>query len=239
MPMRARRGIRCTPASPCSGSTTRTASASTAPAPTTRNPISPACAAANSDITTTSPDPISSATLARRPGARTSAASATASRCIASSGWRCGAGRRSISAATGNVRMPLRGQSPTDDPRGLDPRDRLLGPVERTEDRLLNQLPLAVIGHRHGLDAHDPLGELTRRHRLDRIAQLVVDQPKALTGTEPCTACPLLPGSDSVRPDVRIEQPHRRIEMRQIGLLLAKLSFKLDHYSSQFRPLVA
>src|SRR5208282_2665474 len=67
------------------------------------------------------------------------------------------------------------GQPPTDDPRGLDARDRLLGPVERTENRLLNQLTLAVIGDRHGLDAHDPLGKLTRRHRLDRIAQLVVD----------------------------------------------------------------
>ena len=64
------------------------------------------CAEANSDITTTSPGRISSATPARRPGARTPAASITASRSTASSGWRCGAGRRSISAATGNAPGP-------------------------------------------------------------------------------------------------------------------------------------
>jgi hypothetical protein len=41
MPTRARRGTRCTPASPCGGSTTRMASASAAPAPMAQNPISP------------------------------------------------------------------------------------------------------------------------------------------------------------------------------------------------------
>src|SRR6185503_921001 len=105
-PMKVRRGTRCTPASPCCGSTIRTASASAAPAPIARNPISPVCAAVNSAIITTSPGRISSATPARRPGGRISAASATASRSMASSDWRCGAGRRSTSAATGSVPGP-------------------------------------------------------------------------------------------------------------------------------------
>jgi hypothetical protein len=74
MPMRARRGTRCMPASPCSGSTTRTATASTAPASMARNPISPVCAAPPHRR-----NPISSATPGKLPGARTSAASATAS----------------------------------------------------------------------------------------------------------------------------------------------------------------
>ena len=108
MPMKARPGTRCMPPSPCSGSTTRTATASTAPAPMARNPTSPACAAANSGITTISPGRILSVTPRRRLGARTCAASATASRSTASSDWRCGADRRSISAATGNAPTPPR-----------------------------------------------------------------------------------------------------------------------------------
>jgi hypothetical protein len=95
---RARRGIRCMPASPSSGSTTRTA-ASTAPASIARSPISPACAAANSDITP------HRRTLSRplRPGS--GLARGLPSRQQRRAGvWR----RRSISAATGNARMPLR-----------------------------------------------------------------------------------------------------------------------------------
>src|SRR4051795_37145 len=103
-----RPGTRCTLASPCSGSTTRRATASMAPAPTARNPISRVCGAANSDTTTISPDPILFATPRRRPGARTCAASATASRFMASRGWRCAAARRWISAAIGNARRPPR-----------------------------------------------------------------------------------------------------------------------------------
>jgi hypothetical protein len=57
-----------------------------------------------SAITTTSPACISSATPARRPGARTSAASATASRSTPSSGWRCGADRRSTSVGVDGPR---------------------------------------------------------------------------------------------------------------------------------------
>ncbi len=60
---RARPGTRCTPASRCAGSTISRATAWTVPAPTARRPSSPACAAARSATTTTSPGPISSATL--------------------------------------------------------------------------------------------------------------------------------------------------------------------------------
>ena len=70
------------------------------------NPTSPVCVAANSGITTTSPDGILSATPKRRPGARTCAALATASRSTAWSAWRCGADRRLTSVATGNARGP-------------------------------------------------------------------------------------------------------------------------------------
>jgi hypothetical protein len=68
-----------------------------------------------------------------------------------------------------------------------------------------------------------------RRHRVSRLAQLVVDQLQAFARTEPDTACPLLPGTDAIRLDVWIKQPHRRIEMCEIGLLLRKLSLKLTY----------
>ena len=105
-PMRAPPGTRCTPASPCGGSTIRTAIASTAPAPTPQNPSSPVCGAANSDTITTSPGRTLFVTPRRRPGVRICAASATAIRSTAWSAWRCGVGRRSIFAATGNAREP-------------------------------------------------------------------------------------------------------------------------------------
>ena len=75
--------------------------------------------------------------------------------------------------------------------------------------------------------------------RLGGVAQLVVDQPKALAGSEPNTSYPRLLGTDLLRLDVRVEQAHRRIEMRQVRPLLHKLLLKLTHYSGQFRPLVA
>jgi transposase-like protein len=50
--------------------------------------------------------PISPATPRRPPGAKTSAASATGSRRMALSDWRCAASRRSISAATGSAPEP-------------------------------------------------------------------------------------------------------------------------------------
>ncbi len=73
-----------------------------------RDPISPACAAANSGITTISPGHISFVTPRRQPGVRTSAASATASRPRRCPVWRCDAGHRWIFAATGNALGPPR-----------------------------------------------------------------------------------------------------------------------------------
>jgi hypothetical protein len=67
---------------------------------------SPACAVASSDITTISLGRISSAMPRTQPGERTSAASATASRRTALSVWRCNAGHRLTSAATGSAHAP-------------------------------------------------------------------------------------------------------------------------------------
>ena len=129
-------------------------------------------------------------------------------------------------------------QPPTDHPGDLDPRDRLLGSVERTEQRLLDPFAAIVIGRRDGFDLHDAFGELTRRHWLSGLAQLVVDQPQALAWTEPGIACPRLLGADVVWPDIRIKQPHGGIDMRQIRPLLHKLSLKLTQRSCQFSTLV-
>ena len=51
--------------------------------------------------------------------------------------------------------------------------------------------------------------------------------------------CPLQLGPDLLRLDVRVEQPHRRIEMPEVGSMLHKLLLKLTHYCGQFCPLVA
>jgi hypothetical protein len=48
----------------------------------------------------------------------------------------------------------------------------------------------------------------------------------------------LLPGTDVLRPDARIEQPHGGIKMRQVCSLLHKLLFELTQCSSQFCSLV-
>ncbi len=87
-----------------------------------------------------------------------------------------------------------------------------------------------IIGLRYCLGAHEPLGEFARRHPAGRIPQLVIDQPKAFTLTESGTACSLPFGTDLLRPDVRIKQLHRRVEMRQIRPLLRKLLLELSHY---------
>ena len=98
-PMRAPPGTHCTPASPCDGSTIRTVTASTAPARMVSDPSFLVCVAANSGITTTSPDLILLVTLRKPPGARICAASATASRFKAWPVWRWDAGLRSIFVA--------------------------------------------------------------------------------------------------------------------------------------------
>src|ERR1700733_11963675 len=78
-------------------------------------------------------------------------------------------------------------QPPANDARGLDPRDRLLRPVQRAEHRLLDQLTAAVIVGRYGLGAHDPLGQVPRRQRVRGVAKFVIDPPKTLALAEPGT----------------------------------------------------
>jgi transposase-like protein len=116
--------------------------------------------------------------------------------------------------------------------------DRIDRRLERAEQCFLNQFTLVIIGRRYRLDAHDPLGELARRHRLGGLAQLIVDQSQAFAMPEPNVACPPLPGADLLRPDVWIEQPHGRVEMRQVCFVPRELLFKLSQSSSQFRALV-
>jgi hypothetical protein len=65
------------------------------------------------------------------------------------------------------------------------------------------------------------------------------EQPQAFTGTDPDAACSLLPGTDLLRPDIRIKQPHRRIEVRQIGAMFHQTLLQLVHHATQFRSLRA
>ncbi len=118
-------------------------------------------------------------------------------------------------------------QPPTDHARGLDPRDRLLGSIERSKQRFLDPFAAIVTSRRDGLDLHDPFGELARRHRLGSLAQLIVDQPQALTLTKPGVALSRLLGTDVLRPDIWIEKPHGGIDMRQVCALLHKLLLEL------------
>ena len=69
-------------------------------------PTSPACAGPSWATITTSPGPTWSAMPRKRPGARTCAGSATASRRMASSASQCGARPRSTFAAIGNGLRP-------------------------------------------------------------------------------------------------------------------------------------
>ena len=135
-------------------------------------------------------------------------------------------------------RIDRRLQPPTDHACDLDPRDRLLRPVERGKQRFLYPLAAIVISRRYGFEAHDPLSELARRHRLGCFAQFIVDQPQALTLTKPGVACSRLLGTDVVRPDLWIEQPYGGIDMCQICALPHKLLLKLTQHASQFCSLV-
>jgi hypothetical protein len=118
-------------------------------------------------------------------------------------------------------------QLPTDHPGSLNPRDRLLGPIERSKQRLLNPFTAVAIGQWYSLEAHDPLRELARRQRLGGLVQLIVDQPQALALTKPGVTLSRLLGTAVLWPDIWIEQPHSGIDMRQIGALLHKLLLKL------------
>src|SRR5690242_3419218 len=71
------------------------------------------------------------------------------------------------------------------------------------------------------------------------MAQHVVDQPQAFTGPEPGIAVPQPPGSDLLRPEVRIEQPHGRVEMCQAGAPFDQLPLKTVDHPGEFGSLVA
>ncbi len=98
------------------------------------------------------------------------------------------------------------------------------------------------IGPRHGTET-----EMSRQPnpiRSDiawstRVRITVRGQPQALAGTEPGIACSQPLRADVFRPDLRIEQPHGGLEMRQFGKLLCKLLFKLTQRCGQFRRLVS
>ena len=147
-------------------------------------------------------------------------------------------GRRSTSAVTGSERGCL-DQSPADDTRRLDPRDRLPRPIERAQHGLLDQRAGAVIGGRDALHRHDSFGKRPRRHRRWRVAQHVIDQPQAFARAKPGAARPLLPRADLIGPDVRIEQLHCCIEMDQTGAVLGQLLLQAVHHPGEFRALVA
>jgi hypothetical protein len=128
-------------------------------------------------------------------------------------------------------------QAPTDDPGGLDPFDRLFRPIERAEQRFLNQFALAIVGRRYRLDAHDPLREFARRHRLGGSAQLVVDQSQAFPLPEP-----------NVRARIRLGRMSFGRAFGSNGRMVAsrcarsalpdKLLFKLTRRCRPFRALV-
>src|SRR5690242_12269936 len=71
------------------------------------------------------------------------------------------------------------------------------------------------------------------------MAQHVVDQPQAFTGPKPGIAVPQPPGSDLLRPEVRIEQPHGRVEMCQAGAPFDQLPLKTVDHPGEFGSLVA
>ncbi len=110
---------------------------------------------------------------------------------------------------------------------------------QATQDGLLDQRALALIGNRHRLDAHDALGKISPRQWLGRFTQLIVDQPKALIATKPNASCPLLPGMDLSRPEVRVEQLHGRVQTHQIRTTLDQLMLHLHNDPCKLRSLVA
>ena len=67
------------------------------------------------------------------------------------------------------ARSRRRDQPPNHNARGPDAPNRPLRPVERTEQRHLDEIAAAVISHRYAFDEHDPLGEIPRRHWLRRV----------------------------------------------------------------------
>ena len=83
-----------------------------------------------------------------------------------------------------------------DHTRRLGSLDRLFRPVERAENRPLDQCAPAVINRGERLRVHDAIGKLSRCQWSGSIAQNVVDQAQTLTRTEPGIVGSRLSGSD-------------------------------------------
>ncbi len=86
---------------------------------------------------------------------------------------------------------------------------------------------------------------ITRRQPLQRdhphdfecsLTQYVVDQPAALTGTEPRNPLPLLGRVGLLREHVGIKEPHGRIQVRQAATMLHQLLLQAAHQPHEFRP---
>ena len=109
------------------------------------------------------------------------------------------------------------------------------------QDRALDQIAAAFVcaGRLASAAADDPLGKFARRQRLRRLAQFFIDQPQAFPWPKPGIAVMRPPRPDFVGVDAWIEQPHRRIEMRQITAVLGQLLLYLPHRSRQFSSLLA
>jgi hypothetical protein len=86
---------------------------------------------------------------------------------------------------------------------------------------------------------HDLFRDLSRRHRLRRVTQDIVDSPATFARAKPV----ILAGSPrrlSRDKDVgRIKQTNGRVQMRQIGATRVGLAFKAIKNSSQFHSLLA
>ena len=86
---------------------------------------------------------------------------------------------------------------------------------------------------------HNLFHDLSRRHRLRRVTQDIVDYPAIFARAKPviiaASPCRMSRDVDVVG----IEQANGRVQMRQIGATRGGLAFKIIKNSSQCQPLLA
>ena len=241
MPMRARPGTSCTPGSPCSASTTRTATASavacTNAAESYFSRLRRGDASGHHHHIAGAVSPSLCPPQARQPGGGPPprpSAGPPASR--GNSVVRlaiCNAGHRLTSAATGSAltqrlaRLPL-DHNPPSRSRSIVCFARLSEP----ENSPFDQWAPVVIDRRERLRVHDLFGKLSRcqwsgEHRAARV----VDQTQTLTRTEPGIVGSRLPAGISSGRLLDIEQLHfGRIEMRQSGAMFDQFLLQVAHH---------
>jgi len=95
----------------------------------------------------------------------------------------------------------------------------------------------AAITDRDAFRRRHRLGDFPRRHRTGRVAQHIIDEPTTFARAEPFIPPTWLIGCFGL--DVRIEQPHGRVDMRKVDPVLAELFFKLDHQPCKLGSLVS